>query len=95
MKAADGRAWARITRFLELPAQGPWIQQAACAGDNPDHWYLAENRGGNFGYARTICAGCPVRRDCLDWAIRAGEDQGLWGGLSPSQRRDHARKRAS
>lgn len=31
--------------------------------------------------ARLVCAGCPVRQECLDYSIRADEPFGVWGGL--------------
>jgi len=30
---------------------------------------------------------CPVRRECLDYAVDSGEDWGIWGGATPNQRR--------
>ena len=56
-------------------------------------WGSGWKHRGNYDYARSICAICPVQRDCLEWAIGAGEDQGLWGGKSPDQRRRLARVR--
>lgn len=35
--------------------------------------------------AKTICAGCPVQADCL--VAGMSEDYGIWGGLSPKQRK--------
>lgn len=35
--------------------------------------------------ARAICAGCPVREACL--AAGIAEDHGIWGGLTPRERR--------
>ncbi len=45
--------------------------------------------------AKQVCAGCPVRTQCLGWAMVAmatGQDAGVWGGLSEDERR--ARRRA-
>ncbi|TMR13807.1 WhiB family transcriptional regulator [Nonomuraea turkmeniaca] len=42
--------------------------------------------------AKAICAGCPVRGDCLRWALEHGERWGIWGGLNPRERR-HLRRR--
>jgi hypothetical protein len=33
-----------------------------------------------------ICAGCPVRVECADYAVRAREPYGVWGGLSEEDR---------
>jgi WhiB family redox-sensing transcriptional regulator len=37
--------------------------------------------------AKAVCAGCPVARECLDWALRMGEAAGVWGGTTPEERR--------
>jgi WhiB family transcriptional regulator, redox-sensing transcriptional regulator len=39
--------------------------------------------------AARLCAGCPVRRECLEFELRtAGEETvGVWGGLSEDDRR--------
>jgi WhiB family redox-sensing transcriptional regulator len=37
--------------------------------------------------AKRICADCPVRRECLEYALRVREPFGIWGGLNESERR--------
>jgi Transcription factor WhiB len=37
--------------------------------------------------ARQICAGCPVRQPCLDYALGHGITHGIWGGLTERDRR--------
>jgi WhiB family redox-sensing transcriptional regulator len=36
--------------------------------------------------AKRICAGCQVREQCLDFALRNGERDGIWGGATPEDR---------
>lgn len=36
--------------------------------------------------ARSICAGCPARRECLAIAMARNEKYGMWGGLTPAER---------
>ena len=36
--------------------------------------------------AKMICAGCTVRLECADYAVRAREPYGVWGGLSEEDR---------
>lgn len=36
--------------------------------------------------AKRICHECPVIRTCRDYALRADESFGVWGGLTPQER---------
>lgn len=33
-----------------------------------------------------ICGACPIREECLEIALRMGEDVGIWGGTLPHER---------
>lgn len=66
-----------------------WHDHAACLGQ-PSRLFFLE-RGDDPTPARTMCAACPVRVDCLDYAIANDVDAGIWGGMSPAARRSHAR----
>lgn len=65
----------------------PWMADAACHGQT-DLFFRA--RGDRYDEARLICHGCPVRDECLAYALRVNNDHsdhGCWGGTSPRQRR--------
>lgn len=47
---------------------------------DPPRWLTAE--------AKTHCARCPVREQCLEYALNAGEPEGVWGGRSAAERRE-------
>jgi WhiB family redox-sensing transcriptional regulator len=36
--------------------------------------------------AKLICAHCPIRRECLDWALDHREDYGIFGGTTGRER---------
>lgn len=44
--------------------------------------------------AKEFCLGCPVILECLKSALDSNERWGVWGGLTPSERRTirHGRK---
>ncbi|MFC5252988.1 WhiB family transcriptional regulator [Streptomyces nigrescens] len=44
-----------------------------------DHEAIAE--------AKELCGWCPVRRDCLNYALENGLKEGVWGGLTEAERR--------
>ncbi len=45
--------------------------------------------------AKSVCAICEVRQPCLEFAIEAGERFGVWGGLTPQERRSLVARRRS
>jgi len=36
--------------------------------------------------AKSLCAECPIRKDCLEYAVEAQEEWGIWGGLTARER---------
>jgi WhiB family redox-sensing transcriptional regulator len=36
--------------------------------------------------AKAVCKTCPVRNDCLEFALETGEAFGVWGGLNADER---------
>ncbi len=76
-----------------------WADDAACKGKDQRHWFpvtraVAKSRAGRpddpYGYARSICAGCPVKAECLDEALgdqpQGRSVEGMWGGLDEAER---------
>jgi WhiB family redox-sensing transcriptional regulator len=44
--------------------------------------------------AKVICAGCQVRRQCLEFALAQDQVYGIWGGTTSEDRqRDRRRRR--
>lgn len=37
--------------------------------------------------AKRACASCPVRATCLEFALEHHQDFGIWGGLTPAERK--------
>jgi WhiB family redox-sensing transcriptional regulator len=38
--------------------------------------------------AKQVCGQCPVKAECLAYALDSREAYGIWGGLDPDERRD-------
>lgn len=69
------RQWAQLSVALaELP------ESPACAAE-PEAW----QRGGPR--VVELCASCPVQTECAAYAIAGRENFGVWGGLTPAERR--------
>ncbi|MET0423629.1 MAG: WhiB family transcriptional regulator [Actinoplanes sp.] len=43
--------------------------------------------------AKRVCAPCPFRRSCADWALQTGQLYGVWGGVTAGERRRQIAKR--
>ena len=69
-----------------------WREFANCLGANEDLFF--PDRGASTRAAKQICAECPVRVDCLEYAVTQGEKFGIWGGLSERERRKIRKRRA-
>ena len=70
-----------------------WQAKAACRGPQswvffpPSHFERKDEKETREARAKAICATCPVRRPCLDYAIRIREPHGIWGGLNEVERK--------
>ncbi|NBM18970.1 WhiB family transcriptional regulator [Streptomyces sp. GC420] len=74
-----------------------WRDAAACRNEDPDLFFPIGNTGPallQIEEAKAVCRRCPVREQCLEWALDAGQDIGVWGGTSENERRALKRRRA-
>jgi WhiB family transcriptional regulator, redox-sensing transcriptional regulator len=62
-----------------------WRQHAACRGVEPDVFYPASDEEAEV--AKAVCAVCPVRQPCLEYALSSRERDGVWGGATEKERR--------
>jgi WhiB family redox-sensing transcriptional regulator len=70
--------------------QAPWRERAACREAGVDLFFPIGSTGlaaDEARQARQICAGCPVRQECLDYALASGQQYGIWGGRDEQERR--------
>ena len=72
-------------------AGNDWMLRARCRGMNPAVFFPTDGVG--FEAARRICMECPVRAECLEYALANQIDQGAWGGTSERERRRILRRR--
>ncbi len=71
-----------------------WRQQARCRGMPTEVFYPdTEENDDAAAPAKAICAECPVREACLEYALAAREKYGVWGGLTERERRRILRHR--
>jgi WhiB family redox-sensing transcriptional regulator len=60
---------------------------ALCTQTDPDLFYPeAMHSTTTIATAKSICAKCPVQVECLTFALKTKETEGIWGGLTPKER---------
>lgn len=69
-----------------------WAESAACARPDAPSMFPHEKDAEDTELAKDICKGCPVARACLEEAMQRGEQFGIWGGLTPDERRARHRR---
>jgi WhiB family redox-sensing transcriptional regulator len=68
-----------------------WMTEGACREHPAETFFPSDGVG--VGVARRICADCPVKAPCLDYALDNRIEHGVWGGTSERGRRLMARER--
>ena len=67
----------------------PLLLEASCKGIiNPNLFFpeSKEQEAKCLPIVRSICAGCPERKECLDYALKEQIPHGIWAGTTPAQR---------
>jgi WhiB family redox-sensing transcriptional regulator len=71
----------------ERPEWEQWRQHGSCYGSFNPVFFDANERK----QARRICADCPVRTACGQWAMSQNVPLGVFGGLAPRERQRQIR----
>lgn len=86
-----------LKKLAETLRENNWVDDAACKEtDEPEIFF--EHNGHADGAdavaeAKAYCNGseyvepCPVRVECLKYALASNERYGIWGGLDEAERR--------
>ncbi len=85
-----------LDQSKEHPAMD-WRDRSACLDEDPELFFPIGNTGPailQIEEAKQVCRRCEVREQCLAWALEAGQDHGVWGGLSEDERRALKRRNA-
>jgi WhiB family transcriptional regulator, redox-sensing transcriptional regulator len=71
--------------ITSIDVTGEWEDRAQCRTADTDTFFGA---GATQEYrAKVVCKSCPVRWECLAYALRHRVEHGVWGGLTDRERR--------
>lgn len=73
-----------------------WRLRAACRDSAPELFFPVGATGlalEQIERAKDVCRRCPVRAECLDFALETNQEAGVWGGTSEEERRGLRRER--
>lgn len=74
-----------------------WRNRAACLIEDPELFYpigtVSAAAIEQAERAKQVCATCPVKAICLQYALTTGQHYGVWGGLDEDERRTFRRAR--
>lgn len=69
-----------------------WMATGNCADKPPSLFFPSDGVG--VEVARRVCEDCPVKAQCLEYALTNRIDHGVWGGTSERERRRLLKARA-
>lgn len=65
-----------------------WQSDANCATVPPEFFYPEKQASRTeIKMAKKVCDACVVRDECLTYALENSEGSGIWGGLTPTERK--------
>jgi WhiB family transcriptional regulator, redox-sensing transcriptional regulator len=74
-----------------------WRHRAACRDEDPELFFPMGKSGPaiqQLAEAKAVCERCPVKDECLRWALETGQNDGVWGGLGEDERGAYKRHQA-
>jgi WhiB family redox-sensing transcriptional regulator len=85
-------------RITALPAdRNRWMLRGACRREDPELFFPLSASGPSqvqISAAKAVCARCPVRANCLSYALITQPD-GIWGGTTTEERWRHSPTRGA
>lgn len=85
----SGRQTSRMDQVLDTE----WMAQGNCADKPPSLFFPSDGVG--VEVAKRVCADCPMKATCLEYALSNRIDHGVWGGTSERERRRILKARAA
>lgn len=86
-------------KIASLESDARWQDRAACKELDsaiffgPDQAETVKEKRDREDAAKVFCRTCPVRVECLEYAIGHREPYGIWGGMTELERKQELRRR--
>jgi WhiB family redox-sensing transcriptional regulator len=74
-----------LPELSDVLCRPAWMELGACRGMDPTTFIPSQRRPPRA--AKAVCSECPVRTECLDYAMADETCVGVWGGTSTVERR--------
>lgn len=81
-----------MREMIPSEQERPWVTDSACIGFEVKIFFPGAD--GDARPALRICENCPVRAECLEYALESRQRYGVWGGTTERQRRRILRRSA-
>ncbi|MCU4185132.1 WhiB family transcriptional regulator [Acidiferrimicrobium sp. IK] len=79
----------RVLRSGLFDRSRSWTESAVCRHVDTELFFpVGSNKAATdqANTAKAICAACPVRAACLEYALATNQTDGIWGGLDEAER---------
>jgi WhiB family redox-sensing transcriptional regulator len=86
-----------MTASLTDTAPAPWMTEGACQDEDPELFFpisASEASADQIRQATSICDGCRVEAECLQYALVNRIKHGIWGGRTEQRRQSLIRARS-
>jgi len=81
-----------LSEWILDDTDNAFMKYAACKGLSREIFFPERGANTQIKKALSICGVCPVKDDCLRYAMNNKIDFGVWGGMSANQRIRKARR---
>lgn len=70
-------------RYASRGVSSITLEEAACRNEDLELFFAVDGREEE---AKAVCQRCPVRWECLTYALETRQRHGVWGGLTAEER---------
>lgn len=84
----DGYAYLSLPTLRDPESPWDWMKEGQCLRFPDLNFFEDLGVPSHVTKCKIVCDTCVVKKDCLDFAQRNREPDGIWGGLTPRERKE-------